>query len=189
MKKFRSKRAMYEHISKEILQILGISRTATQCESRFKTIAKRKKTEDTNNRTSGHTHCQVSYEEEFAQIRAADDSIEPEVLRGVNSVTYKSAPKAAEQASTSADSAGASTSTSASTESPDHSSSEPLNDSTSEASENSGQQQRNKRQKDESNHPTAGRMRHMEYFFDRMEKLNQEREAKKDEREKRRSLS
>ncbi|KAH9372665.1 hypothetical protein HPB48_004610 [Haemaphysalis longicornis] len=101
MKKFRSKRVMYEHISKEILQSTGIYRTQTQCESRFKTIAKRKKNQDTNNRTSGQTRCQVSYEEEFAQIRAADDSIEPEVLRGVHSVTYKTAPKPTDEASTS----------------------------------------------------------------------------------------
>lgn len=65
MKKFRGKRVMYEHISKEILQILGIFRTATVPAS-FKTIAKRKKTEDTNNKTSSHTHYPVSYEEEFA---------------------------------------------------------------------------------------------------------------------------
>ncbi|KAH8019309.1 hypothetical protein HPB51_018821 [Rhipicephalus microplus] len=40
-------------------------RTATVPAS-FKTIAKRKKTEDTNNKTSSHTHYPVSYEEEFA---------------------------------------------------------------------------------------------------------------------------
>lgn len=117
----------------------------------------------------------MSYEEEFAQIRAADDSIEPEVLRGVHSVTYKSAPKPTEKASATAPS-----------ESTDHSSPEPLADSTSEATENAGDQQRKRKNKDETGRPNAGRMRHLEYFFERMEKLNQEREAKKDERENKR---
>ncbi|KAH9374782.1 hypothetical protein HPB48_015088 [Haemaphysalis longicornis] len=179
MRNIHSKRVMYKHISKEILQSTGIYRTATQCESRFKTIAKRMKNQYTHNRTSGQTRCQVSYEEEFAQIRAADDSIEPEVLRGVHSVTYKSASKPTEEASTSS-------STTAPTESIDHSSSEPLDDSASEATDNAGNQQRKRMNKDEAGRPNAVRMRHMEYFFERMEKLNQEREAKKDEREKRR---
>lgn len=171
---------MYEHISKEILQMLGICRTATQCESCFKTIAKRKKTEDTNNKTSGHTRCQVSYEEEFAQIRAADDSIEPEVLRGVHSVTYKSVPKPFDEASTS-------TSATGSSESTDHNSSELPDDSACETAEEAGHERRKRMKNNESGRPSGGgQMMHMQYFFERMEKINKERELKKDEREKRR---
>lgn len=132
--------------------------------------SQKEKYEDTNNKTSGHTRCQVSYEKEFAQIRAADDSIEPEGLRGV--VTYKSAPKPIEEASTS-------TCETASSESTDHGSSKPLDDSTSETAEKAGHEQRKRKEKDETDRPSAGRMRHMEYFFERMEKINKERKREK----------
>ncbi|KAH7953027.1 hypothetical protein HPB49_003670 [Dermacentor silvarum] len=66
-----------------------------KCETRFKTTAKRKRNEDRNNRTSGHSRYNVVFEEEFAAIRAIDDSLEPEVLRGVKKVTYKKVPSAA----------------------------------------------------------------------------------------------
>ncbi|KAL3205887.1 hypothetical protein MRX96_040568 [Rhipicephalus microplus] len=52
---------------------------------------KKEKNEVTNNKTSGRSRCRVSYEEEFARIRALDDSIEPEVLRGIGTVSYKAA--------------------------------------------------------------------------------------------------
>lgn len=93
------------------------------------------------------------------QIRAADDSTESKVLHGVHSVTYKSALKPTEEGSTS-------TSTTATSESTDHSNSEPLDYSTSEATENAGHQQRKRKKKDESGRPNAGRVRHIEYFFE-----------------------
>lgn len=81
MKRFSSKRAMYEQIAKDIFEVLQITRTGVQCETRFKTLAKRKRSEDNHNRTSGNSRCQTSYEEEFNAIRAIDDSLEPEVSK------------------------------------------------------------------------------------------------------------
>lgn len=115
----------------------------------------------------------MSYEEEFAQIRAADDSIEPEVLRGVHSVTYKSVPKPVDEASTS-------TSETAASESTDHDSSELL-DSACETAEEAGHERRKRMKNNETGHPSGGsRMMHMQYFFKRMEKIDKEREAKRD---------
>ncbi|KAK8756125.1 hypothetical protein V5799_001173, partial [Amblyomma americanum] len=86
LKKFRSKRAMLEQIACDMFGILGIHRTAVQCKTRLKTVSKRKRNEEKNNNTSGNSRCFVEYEQEFDAIKAIDDSLEPEVLRGVDTV-------------------------------------------------------------------------------------------------------
>lgn len=96
MKKFRTKKAMFEQIAIDIQSILGITQTALQCDNRFKTLLKRKKNSQKVNKTSGSSRCTVEFEEEFARIRSMDDSLEPEVRRGVNTVIYKSPTAAAE---------------------------------------------------------------------------------------------
>ncbi|KAL1469497.1 hypothetical protein MTO96_041046, partial [Rhipicephalus appendiculatus] len=94
IKRFKCKREMFDQISRGIFALLNTVRTGVQCETRFKTISRRKRNEDCNNRTSGQSRCNVSYEEEFAAIRAIDDGLEPEVLRGVGKVTYRHVPSA-----------------------------------------------------------------------------------------------
>ncbi|XP_077553866.1 uncharacterized protein LOC144168774 [Haemaphysalis longicornis] len=182
LKKFRTKRAMYQQVAKEILQILGIRRSAEQCDSRLKTIIRRKKNEVTNNRTSGRSRCRVSYEEEFAKIRALDDSIEPEVLRGVGTVSYKAA--AVDSPSTSAQTTDSSGSADPS---PLPSFPETEGDSSGSSSLPETEGTRAKRaKKDRAARPSTGRMQDMEFFFQEMRKINEEREQKKEEREKRR---
>ncbi|KAK8765408.1 hypothetical protein V5799_031983, partial [Amblyomma americanum] len=88
LKKFRSKRAMFEQIACDMFGIPGIHRTAVQCETRFKTVSKRKRNEEKHNNTSGNSRCRVEYEQESDAIKAIDDSLEPEVLRGVDTVRW-----------------------------------------------------------------------------------------------------
>ncbi|KAH8008972.1 hypothetical protein MRX96_019311 [Rhipicephalus microplus] len=180
-KKFRTKRAMYQEVAKEILKILGISRSAEQCDSRLKTIIRRKKNEVTNNRTSGRSRCRVSYEE-FARIRALDDSIEPEVLRGVGTVSYKAA--AVDSPSTSAQTTDSSGSADPS---PLSSFPETEGDSSGSSSllETEGTQAKRPK-KDRATRAGTCRMQDMAFFFQEMRNINKEREQKKEEREKRR---
>ncbi|KAH7953605.1 hypothetical protein HPB49_010554 [Dermacentor silvarum] len=49
MKKFKCKRDMFEQIGRDMFALLNVVRTRIQCETRFKTIAKRKRNEDRNN--------------------------------------------------------------------------------------------------------------------------------------------
>lgn len=180
LKKFRTKRAMYEKVAKEMFQILGIRRSAEQCDSCFKTIVRRKKNDLTNNRTSGMTRRKVSYEEEFAKIRAADDSIELEVLRGVGTVSYKAAA---------VDSPSPSVPTTDSSGSADWSHLPP--ETGGDSSGSSGlpeteQRQAKRMKRDRATRPSTGRMQDMSFFFQEMRKINEDRECKKEEREKRR---
>ncbi|KAG0434135.1 hypothetical protein HPB47_019334 [Ixodes persulcatus] len=101
MKKFSTKKAMFGQIAIDIQSILGITRTALQCENHFKTLLKRKKNTQKVNQTSGSSRCTVEFEEQFARIRSMDDNLEPEVRRGVNTVIYKSSTAAAENATSS----------------------------------------------------------------------------------------
>lgn len=77
---------MYEALGRSISEQFNNTRTATQCETRFKTIKKRKTEVRTYNKTSGNTRKNVPFEDEFEQIAALDDSIEPEVMMGVSAV-------------------------------------------------------------------------------------------------------
>ncbi|CAN8002633.1 unnamed protein product [Ixodes pacificus] len=85
MQKFRTKKAMYDMIPSKMKELLGTTRTATHCETRFKTPMRIKKNQVDNNRKSGSTRCAVQYEQEIAAIAGFDDSVEPKVM----SVIYK----------------------------------------------------------------------------------------------------
>ncbi|KAL1425351.1 hypothetical protein MTO96_019238 [Rhipicephalus appendiculatus] len=170
MKRFKCKREMFEQISRDIFALLNTVRTGVQCETRFKTISRRKRNEDSNNRTSGQSRCNVSYEEEFAAIRAIDDSLEPEVLRGVGKVTYKRVHAAADNSNPSKQSREFNV----------ESTDQDVRMS-SDATRATGRPERprNRRQ-------SMDRMKHMKIFFDEMYKINEEREARKEERGRRR---
>ncbi|KAL1482584.1 hypothetical protein MTO96_033692 [Rhipicephalus appendiculatus] len=150
------------------LALMSIHRI--QCETRFKTISRRKRNEDSNNRTSGQSRCNVSYEEEFAAIRAIDDSLEPEVLRGVGKVTYKRVHAAADNSNPSKQSREFNV------ESTDQ---DVRMSSNATRATGRPERPRNRRQ-------SMDRMKHMKIFFDEMYKINEEREARKEERERRR---
>ncbi|XP_054733166.1 uncharacterized protein LOC129241053 isoform X1 [Anastrepha obliqua] len=74
MKNLRNKKEMWEKISKEIK-----GKTAKQCEERYKTVLKRKKTVPENSHTSGVKIQRVDYENDPEDTSAFDDFIEPEV--------------------------------------------------------------------------------------------------------------
>nr|CAI5856005.1 unnamed protein product [Callosobruchus analis] len=64
----------------EIEKTLGILRTPVQCESRFKTIMKRKSLVTTENKKSDNVRMSLQYEAEIAKIKGIDDSIEPKIV-------------------------------------------------------------------------------------------------------------
>lgn len=89
MKKFKTKKNMWKKIASDIKNILNINRSEVQCENRYKTILKRKKKATGNNHTSGASREIIEYENELSKISAIDDSVEPEVLRGVDQCVTK----------------------------------------------------------------------------------------------------
>nr|CAI5842825.1 unnamed protein product [Callosobruchus analis] len=68
----------------EIDKTLGILRTPVQCESRFKTIMKRKSSVTTENKKI--RKCE-NYEAEISKIKGIDDSIELEILMDITHTT------------------------------------------------------------------------------------------------------
>ncbi|KAL1506446.1 hypothetical protein ABEB36_005812 [Hypothenemus hampei] len=84
LKKFKTKKMMWKKISEDIESILNITKTALQCENRYKTIIKRKKKAIDNNKSTGRSRVEVPYESELSRIIAKDDSILPEILVGQN---------------------------------------------------------------------------------------------------------
>lgn len=83
MKRFKNKKAMWTQISNDILKSLNLLRTEAQCESRYKTVLKRKTTAVTKNRRTGESPEPVEFESEIDKIKSLDDSVEPEILWGI----------------------------------------------------------------------------------------------------------
>ncbi|XP_011858505.1 PREDICTED: uncharacterized protein LOC105556053 [Vollenhovia emeryi] len=88
MKRFKTKKQMWLQISKDMTEMLNISKTPIQIENRYKTILKRKKKAVENNSKSGSSREEVPFEEQLKKIARSDDSIEPEVLRSARNVKY-----------------------------------------------------------------------------------------------------
>lgn len=86
MKRFKNKKEMWSNISTEIC-----GKSAKQCEERFKTVMKRKKTAVENNNASGSKRQNIDYEDELSKIASIDDSIEPEVQMSSQQCTNKEA--------------------------------------------------------------------------------------------------
>lgn len=89
MKRFRTKNDMWNHLADVMNGIFGSKKTHDRLSKRVQTILNQKKNAVNRNRKSGATRMDVAYEEEVDKIAAVDDSIEPEVLRGVKRVQYK----------------------------------------------------------------------------------------------------
>lgn len=66
---------------------IGSIKTPDQCNTRLKTIQKRKRQAVCHNGRSGAGPVDVPYEDELDRIRMMDDSIEPEVIRDINVAT------------------------------------------------------------------------------------------------------
>nr|CAI5848132.1 unnamed protein product [Callosobruchus analis]CAI5848133.1 unnamed protein product [Callosobruchus analis] len=81
MKRFKTKKLMWNSIAESINKICRTNRTGVQVENRYKTLMKRKKSAAENNHLSGAVHAPIPFEEELSKIAAVDDSIQPEVIR------------------------------------------------------------------------------------------------------------
>ncbi|XP_040064658.2 chromatin assembly factor 1 subunit A-like [Ixodes scapularis] len=88
-KRFKTRKHMFIKIAEEINERMNSHYTAQQCDTRFKTLKKRKTKVVDSNGKSGATRQHIEFEEEFNLIRAADDSVEPEVMMGVSQAVYK----------------------------------------------------------------------------------------------------
>lgn len=84
MKKFKTKKGMWEKIAQDIKDNLNWKYTSVQVENRFKTLLKRKKDAIQHNKRSGNDRTDVPYEEQLEKIAALDDSIQPEILMSIN---------------------------------------------------------------------------------------------------------
>ncbi|CAL1671798.1 unnamed protein product [Lasius platythorax] len=84
---------MYEQISKDLNQQFNIKVTGQQCLNRFKNVNKHNINALSNNKVSGNTPTEVPYGSEFEEIKSIDDSVQPEVLVGVNQIKMNKTTK------------------------------------------------------------------------------------------------
>lgn len=80
---------MWVKLSEDIADRLKLYPTSFQCESRYKTLMRRKSFVDKNNRSTGASPLDNIFEEEIDAIKDLDDSVQPLVMRGVGKVLYK----------------------------------------------------------------------------------------------------
>lgn len=90
MKRFRHKKAMWQHIANEIYIQLGVQKTPLQCMNRLKTVKRRRADSRNHNKQSGMEPVAVEFDAELQKIAAIDDSVEPELMRGPGRVELKS---------------------------------------------------------------------------------------------------
>lgn len=88
-KKFKTRKHMFNKIAEEINSKLSAHYTGQRCDTRFKTLKKRKTKVVDSNGKSGSSRQLVEFEEEFNLIRATDDSVKPDVIMGVTQAIYK----------------------------------------------------------------------------------------------------
>lgn len=83
---FKNKTAMFEQIRKDLFTKFGIRVTGQQCLNRYKNIKKQNRNIWLENKRSGNSPTKMPYADEIEGIKNIDDSLEPEVLFGVNHV-------------------------------------------------------------------------------------------------------
>ncbi|KAL1485784.1 hypothetical protein MTO96_047215 [Rhipicephalus appendiculatus] len=172
MKKFKNKKLMFAKIAANITEAIGAQKTGEQCCSRYKTVMRRKRSAAAHNNKSGNSPCDVPYEDDIAKIRWLDDSLEPEELRDSSGIIAVKRPPS--QASTSQSSTSQSSTSQSST-------SQLLTsrDSTSEESTSSTTKEPEPKKPKLSN----SRMLGMQHFFNEMNRVQEEKEKKRAERE------
>lgn len=84
---------MWEHLANRINGACDTNKTGLQVSKRYQALIQRKKDAVNKNKTSGAVRTRIEYQEELDRIAAKDDSVEPEVLRGVDFVQYKEVNK------------------------------------------------------------------------------------------------
>jgi len=78
---------MWENIAQKANNALNITKTATQCENRYKTVLKRRCYQENNNKKSDTSRQTVQFDDEIRKIASIDDSVIPEVLQSANICT------------------------------------------------------------------------------------------------------
>lgn len=68
MKRFRHKKAMWQHIADEIFQQLGVQKTPMQCMNRLKTVKRRRTDSRNHNKQSGLQPVAVEYDAELEKM-------------------------------------------------------------------------------------------------------------------------
>ncbi|XP_075554711.1 uncharacterized protein LOC142587521 isoform X3 [Dermacentor variabilis] len=67
-KKFKNKKQAFKQISMDVEAVLGIKKTAEQCENRYKTVIRRRKAASDNNNRSGTSPTPVPFDDEMRKI-------------------------------------------------------------------------------------------------------------------------
>ncbi|XP_031350885.1 uncharacterized protein LOC116176441 [Photinus pyralis] len=96
-KKFKNKKALWNFLSCLLTKKFNINRSATQVESRYKTVLRRKKRAVDNNNRSGRSYIGVPFQEELDKICRQDDSIIPNILRSEQQVEFQKEDSSNEQ--------------------------------------------------------------------------------------------
>lgn len=86
MKIFQTKKVMWQFLARKMANKFDSTKSGVDLANRVGAVIKQKKATICGNHVSGAVRGNVEYEEELDKIAAADDSIEPEVMRGVKSV-------------------------------------------------------------------------------------------------------
>lgn len=89
MKLFRKKQEMWQFVARKINSTFNTKKNGEQVSKQFDKIIQKKKDDVKKNMVSGAVRNQIEFQDELEKIAARDDSIEPEVLRGVDFVKYK----------------------------------------------------------------------------------------------------
>ncbi|XP_055527288.1 uncharacterized protein LOC129719898 [Wyeomyia smithii] len=93
LKKFKTKKALWQEMRRQMNLRLGSNFSENQIENKFKTISRRHKRLVDNNRKSGASRMNSKFADEFREIAAMDDSLKPESTMDTTSIQMKDSPK------------------------------------------------------------------------------------------------
>ncbi|XP_029828955.1 hepatoma-derived growth factor-related protein 2-like [Ixodes scapularis] len=176
LKKFKNKKCVFSRISEDLQTILKSQKTPEQCNTRLKTIQKRKRQAVSYNGRSGVGPVDVPYEDELDRISMMDDSIEPEVFRDVHGATHKKAMPSRQARAAAAAAAAAEAAAAEAIPTPADSA---VASTSSTSSEESSQPASSAGTPHHSGRVNSARMEHMKEFFTEMAKLEEARAVRK----------
>ncbi|XP_058456077.1 uncharacterized protein LOC131433277 [Malaya genurostris] len=89
MRKFKTKKELWEAIAKKMTVELGVNFSGSQIENRYKNVIKRNKNIKKHNSISGNILQTSVFEQEIDMIAALDDSLEPEIIMTPTTIKRK----------------------------------------------------------------------------------------------------
>jgi hypothetical protein len=90
MKSFRTKKMLFEYIATELNEEFHGEKSGDQANMKYKNVISVKKQQVSEKRRSGASGGRkIDFEDELAMIASLDDSIEPEILMGVDQIVRK----------------------------------------------------------------------------------------------------